>query len=87
MLIAIMGWKELKYVSFATKTKPNHGVIYLLLDAASDARHKNMNTSIFKGYLHDLQETIANLWRITLQAVAYYRDIANFKATRHAMWI
>ena len=87
MLIAIMGWKEPDYTFFATRPKPNHGVIYLSLGAASDAKHRKMNTTIFEGYLHDLHDTIANLWRITPQAVVYYRDIANFKATRHAMWI
>jgi hypothetical protein len=46
-----------------------------------------MNASIFEGYIHDLQDTIANLWRITSQIVAYYCDRDNFKATRHVMWI
>jgi hypothetical protein len=87
MLIAIMGWQELKYAFFTTRTKPNHGVRYLSLGIASDTRNRKMNATIFEGYLHDLQETIANLWRITPQVVAYYQGIANFKATRHAMWI
>jgi hypothetical protein len=46
-----------------------------------------MNGSIFEGYLRDLQEAISNMWRITPQVVARYRDIANFQATRHTMWI
>jgi hypothetical protein len=46
-----------------------------------------MNATIFEGYLHDLQDTIANTWRITPEVVAHYQGIANFKATRHAMWI
>jgi hypothetical protein len=46
-----------------------------------------MNAAIFEGYLRDLQDTIANIWRITLQAVTNYQGIANFKATRHVMWI
>jgi hypothetical protein len=66
MLIAIMGWKESKYVFFSTRPKPNHGARYLSLGAVSDIRKRKMNTTIFEGYLHDLQETIANLWRITL---------------------
>jgi hypothetical protein len=73
MLIAIMGWKEPKYVFFTTRPKPNHGARYLSLGTASDARNRKMNTTIFEGYLHDLQETIANLWRITPQVVAYYQ--------------
>jgi hypothetical protein len=62
-------------------------VRYLSLGATSYARKKNMNASIFEGSIHDLQETITNLWRITPQDVAYYQNISNFKATRHVMWI
>jgi hypothetical protein len=61
MLIAIMGWKELNYVLFSTRPKPNHGAIYLSLGAMSDARNRKMNASIFEGYLYDIQEAIANL--------------------------
>jgi hypothetical protein len=81
MLIAFMGWREPRYVTFGTRPKPNQGARYLLLKATSDARHKRMNGSIFEGYLRDLQEAINNMWRITPQVVAQYRDIANFKAT------
>jgi hypothetical protein len=87
MLIAIMGWKEPNYVFFATKPKPNHGARYLSLGAMLETRIRKMNASIFEGYLRNLKEVIANLWRITPQVVVYYRDIANFNATRHEMWI
>jgi hypothetical protein len=87
MLIAIMVWKNPKYVFFSNRAKPNHGERYISLGAVSDVRKKNMNASILKGYLRDLQEAISSLWRITLQVVTYYRVITNFKTTRHVMWI
>ena len=87
MLIAFMGWREPRYVTFVTIPKPNQEEKYLLLKATSDARHKRMNGSICEGYLRDLQEAISNMWRITPQDVTRYRDITNFKTTRHAMWI
>jgi hypothetical protein len=87
MLIAIMGWKEPNYTFFTTRPKLNCGVRYLSLGAVSYAKHKKMNVVVFEGYLHDLQEAISNMWRITPHLVAQYQDIANFKATRHAMWI
>jgi hypothetical protein len=65
MLISLMGWRESRYVSFASRSKPNQGARYLFLGATYDARHKKMNGSIFKGYLCDLQEAISNMWRIT----------------------
>jgi hypothetical protein len=87
MLITSMGWREPRYVTFGTRPKPNQGARYLLLRAMSYARHKSMNGFIFEGYLCDLQEDISNMWRITPHAVTRYRDIANFKATRHTIWI
>jgi hypothetical protein len=65
MLIAMMGWKEPNYTFFSTRPNPDHGVRYLSLGVMSDAKHRKMNETIFEGYLHDLQETIAKLWRIT----------------------
>jgi hypothetical protein len=75
------------YVTFCTIPKPNQGKRYLLLRATLDARHKRMNGSISEGYLRDLQEAINRMWRITPEAVARYRNINNFKDTRHTMWI
>jgi hypothetical protein len=42
---------------------------------------------MFMGYYNDLQESISNTWRITPEVVAQYRDITNFKVTRHTVWI
>jgi hypothetical protein len=69
MLITFMGWREPRYVTFGTRPKSNQGVRYLLLKATSDANKKRMNGSKFEGYLHDLQEAISNMWRITAQTV------------------
>ena len=65
MLIAIMGWKEPNYTFFGTRPKSNCGVRYLSLGDMSNAKHKKMNATVFEGYLHDLQEAISNMWRIT----------------------
>jgi hypothetical protein len=68
-LIAFMGWREPRYVVFGTRPKPNQGEIYLLLRARPESRRKKENGSIFEGYLHDLQESIFTVWRITLEVV------------------
>jgi hypothetical protein len=39
------------------------------------------------GTSSDIQESIANTWRITLEVVAQYQGIENFRATCHNMWI
>jgi hypothetical protein len=65
ILIAIMGWKEPNYTFFGTRTTPNCGARYLSLGAVPYAKHKKINTTVFEGYLRDLQEVISNMWRIT----------------------
>jgi hypothetical protein len=57
------------------------------LGCASDPKNRKVNATIFEGYYNDLQESIANTWRVTPEMVAQYQGIANFKVTRHAMWI
>jgi hypothetical protein len=85
-LIAFMGWWEPEYVVFATRPQPA-GARYLLLRSGPQARHKRENGIIFEAYLWDIQEAISRSWRITPEVVARYGDIANFWATRQAMWI
>jgi hypothetical protein len=53
-LIAFMGWREPRYVTFCTRPKPNQGKRYSLLKEMMSASHKRMNGSIFEGYLRDL---------------------------------
>jgi hypothetical protein len=86
-LIALMGWKEPRYVVLYSRPKPNKGVRYLLLRARLEARRKKANGAIFEGYLRDLQESISKMWRITLETVTRYGAIDKFQATRHEMWI
>jgi hypothetical protein len=81
MLIDIMGWKERSYTFFGTRPNMNYGARYLSLGVAPDAMHKKMNVVVFEGYLHNMQEAISNMWRITPQDVTQYRYIANFKGT------
>jgi hypothetical protein len=57
------------------------------LGSASDPKNRKVNATIFEGYHNDLQESITNTWRVTPEAITQYQGIANFKATRHAMWI
>jgi hypothetical protein len=40
-----------------------------------------------QGTSRKIHESIANSWRITPDVVVQFRDIANFKASRHNMWI
>jgi activator of 2-hydroxyglutaryl-CoA dehydratase len=53
----------------------------------SDPKNKSVNEVMFTGYYNNLLESIANTWRITLEVVAQYQGISNFKVTKHTVWI
>jgi hypothetical protein len=42
---------------------------------------------MFAGYYNDLQKSVTNTWQITPEVVTQYQGIANFKETRHTIWI
>jgi hypothetical protein len=64
---------------------PFHAVRYLSLRSTSDPNNKRANAGMFKGYYNDLQENIANTWRITPEVVTPYQGIAIFKVIKHTM--
>jgi hypothetical protein len=57
------------------------------MGSTSDPKRRSGNANTFARYLSDIQDNIANTWRITPEVVAQYQGIANFRATRHNMWI
>jgi len=86
-LITLVRCNETKYSFFFVRSNPCHAMRYLSLGCASDPKNRKTNASISEGYHNGLQESIANTWQVTPEVVAQYQGIANFKATRHAMWI
>jgi hypothetical protein len=57
------------------------------LGSTSDPKNKSENVGMFAGYYNDLQESIANTWRIKPNVVMQYQGIAKFKETKHKIWI
>jgi hypothetical protein len=57
------------------------------LGRKSNPKHIKTNTGTFANYFIEIHESISNTWRITPEVVAQFKDIANFKASRHNMWI
>jgi hypothetical protein len=70
ILIALLGWKELKYSFFATRPNPCHTTRYLSLGTTLDPKNRNLNAAIFEGYHSNLQERIANTSILTSEVVA-----------------
>jgi hypothetical protein len=60
---------------------------YTSMGSTSDPKRRSGNANTFSRYLSDIQDNIANTWRITLEVVMQYQGVANFRATRHNMWI
>jgi hypothetical protein len=87
MLIMLMGWRESPYSYFCEWIGRCRVTRYTLLGRKSDPKHRSTNTGTFSKYFIEIQESIANTWRITPDVVAQYNEIANFHATRHTMWI
>jgi len=87
ILITLIGWREPHYTYFCEQNSWWCAVWYMSLGSTSDPKIKSTNASRFVLYYNKLQESIANSWRITLEVVMQYRDIVNFKETRHTVWI
>jgi hypothetical protein len=45
------------------------------------------NSPMFAMFLEDMQQKTTNVWRIPIQVVQENEGIANFKASKHHMWI
>jgi hypothetical protein len=52
-----------------------------------DPRHRSANIGTFSRYFSETHERIMNTRRITPYVVMQFKNIANFKASRHNMWI
>jgi hypothetical protein len=51
ILLALIGWKDTKYLFFSTRPNPYYGERYLSLGAASESRNRKANAAVFEGYL------------------------------------
>jgi hypothetical protein len=81
ILIALIGWKEPPYSYFCDRVGRCHATWYTSMGSTLDSKRRSGNANTFSRYLSDIQDNIANTWRITLEVVTQYQGIANFKAT------
>lgn len=87
LLIALIEWKEPPYSHFCEWIGRCRAAQYTSLGRNSDAKHRSANAGTFARYLSEMQESIVNSWRIMPDVIVQFKDIANFKASRHNMWI
>jgi hypothetical protein len=87
ILIALIRWREPPCSHFCDWIVHCHATCYTSLGSSFDPKHRSGNTCTFARYFNEIQKSVMNTWRITPGVVLQYREIANFRATRHNMWI
>jgi hypothetical protein len=69
ILIALIGWKEPPYSYFCNRVGRCHATRYTSMGSTSDSKRRSGNANTFSQYLSDIQDNIANTWRITPEVI------------------
>jgi hypothetical protein len=69
ILITLVGWGEPKYNGFYPRLGKCHTTKYTKLWHTSNAKQRKENANIFAMYYDEMQEKIANTWRIPPEMV------------------
>jgi hypothetical protein len=64
ILIALVGWRHPKYSAFCQRIGKCHAMQYTTLWHTSDEKERNANSNIFAMYFEEIQEMVAETWRI-----------------------
>jgi hypothetical protein len=86
-IIQIKVWQESKFSTFVDRKGKFYAVKYETLSQAKDTKNQQANSPMFAMFLEDMQQKTTNVWRIPIQVVQENEGIANFKASKHHMWI
>jgi hypothetical protein len=60
---------------------------YISLRSSADPKRKKKNTYIFVRYFIEMQDLIADTWRITPETVQEFGQVSNFRETCHSLWM
>jgi hypothetical protein len=60
---------------------------YTSLRSTTDPKEKKINNDVFMLYLMEIQNRLADTWRISPETVQEFGQIENFQASRHSMWL
>jgi hypothetical protein len=83
----LVGWGEPKYNGFLHRIGKYRVEKYKTLWHTSDLKRRKENSTTFTMLFDDMQEKLANTWRMPTEVVAENQVIAYFKASIHNMWI
>jgi hypothetical protein len=69
ILIALDTWEKPKYSTFCDRRGKCHATRYETLRHNIDPKQRKANASIFGMYIQEMQEKIADTWRISPEVV------------------
>jgi hypothetical protein len=84
---SIGGLGKPKYNGFFQRLGKCHTTQYTTLWHISDEKERKSNSSIFAMYFDEMQEKVAETWRIPPKVAEEHKNISNFQVSRHNMWI
>jgi hypothetical protein len=87
ILISLVGWGEPKYNAFYQRIGKSRATKYTTLWYTSDPKKRKEISIIFSMLFDEMQEKLANTWRIPPKVVKEHQIIDKFQASRHNMWI
>jgi hypothetical protein len=87
ILIALMGWQEPTYNLFFPRTGKCGAMRYTSLRSTTDPKKKKLNNDMFTIYLIEIQNRVANTWRIPIETVQEFGKIVNIQALCQNMWL
>jgi hypothetical protein len=87
ILIALVGWKELKLSTFLDRMGRFYASKYESLWQAKDNKAQQENSAIFAMLLEEIQQCTSKVWGIPMEVVKEIEGISKFKASMHHMWI
>jgi hypothetical protein len=79
ILIALEAWEKPKFSMFCERRGRCGTTRYETLRHNTDAKQRKSNSSIFGMYIQEMQEKIANTWRISPEVVKEHEGIANLR--------
>jgi hypothetical protein len=87
IIIALVGWGHPKHNGFSPKDRKVSCMQYTTLWHASNVKKGRKILVYFLMYFDEMQEKVAETWRIPPEVVEEHKNIANFQVSRHNMWI
>jgi hypothetical protein len=87
ILIALVGWKESVYNMFLQILGKCGTTWYTSLRRTIDPKKNKVNNDEFAVYLLEIQDHLANMWRISPETVQEFGHIVNFHAMCLNMWL